>query len=77
VRAELYFGIADQDPSATPAQMEELEKALAAQRVTYQLEWHPGALHGYMMPSRPASYNAAAAEKVWGRMKDLFARTLS
>jgi carboxymethylenebutenolidase len=76
VKAEIYFGIADQDQMATPEQMAELEKALKARGVTYQLEWHPGALHGYMMPSRKELYNEGAAEKVWGRMQALFARTL-
>jgi carboxymethylenebutenolidase len=75
VAAELYFGIADQDQRATPAQMAELEEALEAHNIRYQLEWHPGALHGFMMPSR-AEYNEGAAEKVWGRLEALFARTL-
>ena len=76
VKAEIYFGIADKDQMATPEQMAELEKALQARKIKYQLEWHPGALHGYMMPSRSDLYNKAAAEKVWGRMEALFARTL-
>jgi len=76
VKAELYFGIADKDPMATPEQMAELETALKVRKITYQLEWHPGALHGFMMPSRAEIYNETAAEKVWGRMEALFARTL-
>jgi carboxymethylenebutenolidase len=76
VSAELYFGIADQDAMATPEQMADLEKALKAAGVTYQLEWQPGALHGFMMPSRAELYNEQAAETVWKRMEDLFARCL-
>jgi carboxymethylenebutenolidase len=76
VRAELYFGIADNDRTATPEQMEELEKALKARKISYQLEWHPGALHGFMMPSRSDLYNKAAAEKAWGRLEALLGRTL-
>ena len=76
VAATLYFGIADQDPSASPEQMAELEKALGAAHIRYELEWHPGALHGYMMSSRKELYNEATAEKVWGRMEALFARTM-
>lgn len=76
VRGDIYFGIADKDQSATPEQMEELEKALKAANIHYQLEWHPGALHGYMMSSRKELYNEAAAEKVWGRIKALFGSTL-
>lgn len=76
VVAELYFGIADQDAMATPDQMAELETALKAAGVSYQLEWHPGALHGFMMPGRPELYHEQAAETVWGRMEALFARCL-
>jgi carboxymethylenebutenolidase len=76
IEAELYFGIADQDAMATPEQMDTLEAALKAAGVTYQLEWHPGALHGYMMPSRPEIYHQQAAETAWGRMEALFARCL-
>ncbi len=76
VKAELYFGIADQDQTATPEQMAQLEKALQARGLAYQLEWHPGALHGYMMPSRKDVYQQAAAERVWGRVQALFARKL-
>jgi carboxymethylenebutenolidase len=74
VKAEMYFGIADKDPSATPEQIEELEKALKAKGIAYQVEWHPGALHGYMMASRKDLYNRDAAEKVWGRLQALFGR---
>jgi carboxymethylenebutenolidase len=76
IAGELYFGIADNDANSTPDQMAELERTLQAQGIRYQLEWHPGALHGYMMPSRTELYNAEAAEKVWGRMQQLFARNL-
>jgi carboxymethylenebutenolidase len=76
VAAELYFGIADKDANSTPDQMAELERTLQEKDIRYQLEWHPGALHGYMMPSRAELYNAAAAEKVWSRMQQLFARNL-
>ena len=76
VSAEIYFGIADKDQMATPEQMKELERSLKARGIEYQLEWHSNALHGYMMPSRSELYNEAAAEKVWGRMEELFAQAL-
>jgi carboxymethylenebutenolidase len=77
VKAEIYFGIADKDNSATPAQMQELETALDAHKIGYALEILPDALHGYMMPSRADVYNEAAAEKVWGIMQPLFKRNLN
>jgi len=76
ITGEMYFGIADQDESATAAQMTELQKALDVQGTAYQLEFHPGALHGFMMRSRSEVYNEAAAEKVWERMQALFERRL-
>jgi carboxymethylenebutenolidase len=51
-------------PESTPDQMAELEEQLRARHIRYQLEWHPGALHGYMMPSRSELYQKAAEEKV-------------
>ena len=77
VKAELYFGIADKDQSATVEQMKELEAALDARKIRYKLEIHPDALHGFMMPSRPAEYQKAAAEKTWGIIQDLFKRNLT
>jgi carboxymethylenebutenolidase len=76
VKAELYFDIADKDPPATPEQMAELEKSLKEHDISYQLQWHPGALHPFMMPSRAELYNEGAAEKLWGRLEALFARAL-
>ncbi|MBW8783973.1 MAG: dienelactone hydrolase family protein [Novosphingobium sp.] len=76
IAAELYFGIADDDANATPAQMVELERELQRRGIQYQLQWHPGALHGFMMPSRPELSNPAAAETVWRKIKALFDRTL-
>ena len=76
IHAELYFGIADKDDSATPQQMKELEAALHARKIRYELEILPGALHGYMMPSRADVYNENAAEKVWSIMQPLFKRHL-
>jgi carboxymethylenebutenolidase len=76
VAAELYFGIADNDAMADPGQMAELVRELGTRHAAFQLEWHPGALHGFMMPSRADLYHRDAAEKVWSRMHELFSRTL-
>jgi len=76
IAAELYFGIADNDAMANPKQMAELVKELGARHANFQLEWHPDALHGFMMESRTDLYHRGAAEKVRGRMEELFARTL-
>jgi carboxymethylenebutenolidase len=76
VSAELYFAIADNDAMATPEQMGELVAALSQRHIAFQLEWHPGALHGFMMSSRSEMHHAGAARKVRARMKELFGRAL-
>ena len=75
VAAELYLAIADQDQWCTPDQVTRMEKALALQGVTHQIEWHPGALHGFGVPGGD-SYHEQASELVWERVQALFARTL-
>lgn len=76
VAAEMYFGIADKDEHATYEQMSELQRALDAQEVSYRLEFHADALHGFMMRSRSEVFDAVASEKVWKRLEDLLARRL-
>jgi carboxymethylenebutenolidase len=76
VKAELYFGIADKDQGASPEMIAELEKSLKAKGVNYQLEWYPGAMHGWTMAHRADIYNKEAHEKSFGRVQALFAKTL-
>ncbi len=75
VGAELYVAIADQDQWCTPEQVSRMEKALVEQAVTHEIEWHPGALHGFGVPGSDA-YDKQASERVWERLQALFARTL-
>ena len=51
------------------------EKALIEQDVTHEIEWHPGALHGFGVPGSN-SYHKHASERVWERTQALFGRTL-
>jgi carboxymethylenebutenolidase len=69
LRAELYFGHADQDPNMTPEQIAMLERALDDAGVDYRSELYPGALHGYTM-SDTAVYDDAASER---HVTELFA----
>jgi carboxymethylenebutenolidase len=75
IKAELYFGHADQDQGMTPEQIKGLDDALNAAGTKYEAELYAGALHGYTMPDLPV-YNAAACEKHWQKMLALFDRTL-
>jgi carboxymethylenebutenolidase len=73
--AEVYLGFADNDRSATPEQIEELERALEAAGVRYRSEVYPGARHGYTMADTPA-YDEAAAERHYSELFALLGRTL-
>ena len=75
VAAELYLAIADQDQWCTPEQVSRMEKALVEQGVTHEIEWHPGALHGFGVPGGE-TYHEQASERVWEQIQALFARTL-
>jgi carboxymethylenebutenolidase len=75
IRARLYFGVADADPSCSPESQAQLVTALSQAGVGYQLELYPGARHGFTVPDNP-SYNEAAAERHWTRVTTLFAETL-
>jgi carboxymethylenebutenolidase len=76
LRAELYFGHADQDGSNTPEQIAALDEALDAAGVKYRTEVYEGARHGYTMADTPA-YNEAAAERHFEALFDLLDRALA
>jgi carboxymethylenebutenolidase len=75
IRAQLYFGVADHDPSCAPDSQAQLITALDEASVGYQLELYPGAGHGFAVPDNP-SYSEPAAERHWRRLTTLFAETL-
>lgn len=76
MRAEAYFAWAQDDPAAPQSHAVAVEQVLSARGLPYQLERHPGALHGFMFPERYC-YHEAAAERVWGRLLDMFRRNLN
>ncbi len=76
IRARLYFGVADADPSCSPESQAQLVTALSQAHVGYQLELYPGAGHGFTVPGNP-SYNDAAAGRHWTRVTTLFTEVLT
>jgi carboxymethylenebutenolidase len=74
--AEVYLGFADNDRSATPEQIAELERALDAAGVSYRSEVYPDAAHGYTMADTPA-YQEAGAERHYRELFALLDRTLT
>ncbi|MFD5320280.1 dienelactone hydrolase family protein [Streptomyces sp. NPDC127098] len=75
ITAELYFGHADQDATNPPEMIDRLDQALTAAGVRHRAEVYAGAHHGFTQADT-AAYDAAAAERHWAALLDLFARTL-
>lgn len=76
LRAELYFGHADQDANMTPEQIETLDRALADAGIRFRSELYAGALHGYTMSDTPV-YNEAATERHFTELFALLGRTIA
>ena len=74
IRAAVYVGAAENDPSYTPEQSEMLDAALTAAGVDHVIEWYTAA-HGFAVPDN-APYDAAAAEKHWEAMAEFFGEHL-
>lgn len=75
ITAELYFGHAIEDQSATPQQIEQLDAALKGWGGKYQSEMYEGARHGWSVPGGEA-YNPAQSERHFEKLFDLLRRTL-
>ncbi|MCL2660956.1 MAG: dienelactone hydrolase family protein [Acidobacteriaceae bacterium] len=75
VKAKLYFGHADHDPTMTADDIAHFEQALKAWGGSYQSELYAGAGHGWTVSDNP-SYNEPSAERAYGKMRDLFKASL-
>lgn len=75
MRAEAYFGWAEDDPVAPRSHAQAVESALTARGRPYRIEHHAGAHHGFTFPERHC-YHKPAAETVWSRLFALFQRNL-
>jgi carboxymethylenebutenolidase len=74
LKAELYFGFADQDPSMNAEQIEALERTLDEVGARYRSEVYESAKHGYTMADTPA-YNEPARERHFRELRALLERT--
>jgi carboxymethylenebutenolidase len=74
IRAAVYVGAAENDPSYTPEQSELLDAALTAAGVEHVIEWYPAA-HGFAVPDN-GPYDEAAAQRHWRAMQSFFAEHL-
>jgi len=75
LKAEPYFGFADQDPSMTAEQIATLERTLQEGGVHYRAEVYAGARHGYTMADQDA-YDPAARERHFRELRALLKRVL-
>jgi len=76
LKAELYFGHADNDGSNSPDQIAALDAALDQAGVTHTTEVYAGAAHGYTMSDTPV-YDESAAERHFDALFGLLDRTLA
>jgi carboxymethylenebutenolidase len=76
LRAEVYFGHADNDRSNTPEQIAALDAALEEAGVPHRSEVYAGAAHGYTMADTPV-YDEQATERHFTALLDLLDRALS
>jgi carboxymethylenebutenolidase len=75
LRAEVYWGHADQDPSMTAENIAALDRVMDEAGVRHTTERYEGAQHGYTM-SDMGAYNEAAAERHFAALFTLLARAL-
>lgn len=75
VKAEVYWGHADNDGSMTPENIAALDAAMDEAGVRHTTEVYTGAAHGYTM-SDMGAYNEAAAERHFTALFDLLGRNL-
>ena len=76
VKAECYFGFADDDPLTPPEHQRVLAEACREHGVLARFEVHPGTQHGFTFPTRHC-YDKPAAERVWERIFAMLGRRLS
>jgi carboxymethylenebutenolidase len=81
IHARMYFGIAKNDDEQQPDAKDKLKEAMAAAKVTAEIEVYPSQ-HGWCMsdfvkPPAPAIYDKAQAERAWGKLLVLYKTALA
>ncbi len=74
VRAEVHLAWCDDDPTAPAEDLATMRSALDAAGVTYTLDFHTDAVHGFA--PRGPRWNRAASELHWERVHSLLRRNL-
>jgi carboxymethylenebutenolidase len=74
IRGELHFAWCDDDPTAPVEHLEMMRSGLDAAGVTYTLDFHTDAVHGFA--PKGERYHRAASELHWERVHSLLRRNL-
>jgi carboxymethylenebutenolidase len=75
IRGRILCLFGDKDASIPMSEVEAIRAALEKNGIRHEVVVYPGAEHGFFCDQR-ASYNKAAAEDAWNRVKKLFAEEL-
>lgn len=75
MKASYLIAIAENDDQRAPADKDVLRAAFAAARLPAEIEVYAGTKHGWCPPDSEV-YDAAQADKAWGRMLALFQKSL-
>jgi carboxymethylenebutenolidase len=76
MKAHFLIAIAENDDAKQPEAKDVLRESFAKAGLPAEIEVYAGTLHGWCPPDA-AVYNAAQAEKAWGRMMALFKESLA
>ncbi|RZM06823.1 MAG: dienelactone hydrolase family protein, partial [Sphingomonas sp.] len=75
MKASYLIAIAENDDQRAPTDKDTLRADFAAAKLLAEIEVYAGTKHGWCPPDSRV-YDAAQADKAWGRMLALFGRTL-
>ncbi|MDB5679208.1 dienelactone hydrolase family protein [Sphingomonas bacterium] len=75
MKASYLIAIAANDDARAPTDKDALKTAFAAAKLPAEIEVYADTMHGWCPPDSKV-YNAAQAEKAWGRMLALFEKAL-
>lgn len=76
MKARYLIAIAANDDARSPTEKDTLKAAFAAAKLPAEIEVYQGTMHGWCPPDSRV-YNAAQADKAWGRMLALFETALA
>ncbi|KQS04031.1 dienelactone hydrolase [Sphingomonas sp. Leaf357] len=75
MKASYLFAIAENDDARAPDDKEQLREVFKEAKLPAEIEVYAGTMHGWCPPDSKV-YNAAQADKAWGRMLALFQKSL-